>query len=267
MKDHQEIRKTPSLPSVPRALEVLGHVATSQNGLTLTQLTRVLGFPRSTMYCLLLTLERSGYIQRTSGRGQYLCGPKLLELSGKTLAGSSLRGLAMPMLRSLMQRTKLVTHMAVLDGDQVRIIAQLAPAEERLMTSLGQHMDLHCTALGKAIAAYLPESQVAAIMGRRVLAPHNERTITSHRRLWEELATARQRGFAVDDEEDTVGYRCIGAPVFDAAHTPLAAISLLGTTTQVTWESASSLANELTHAADRISACFQGKQDQPKLSI
>lgn len=254
MKEPEVNRKTPSLPSVPRALQVLEHVAISQNGLTLTQLTRVLGFPRSTMYCLLLTLERSGYIQRTSGRGPYLCGPKLLELSGKTLVGSSLRAIAMPMLRSLMQRSGLVTHMAMLDGDQVRIIAQLTPVEEPLRTSLGQHMDLHCTALGKAIAAYLPESQVAAIIARRVLAPHNERTITSHRRLREELATARQRGFAVDDEEDSIGYRCIAAPVLDADHTPLAAISVLGTTLQVTWERASSLAKELTHAADRISA-------------
>jgi DNA-binding IclR family transcriptional regulator len=259
MKDPGANLKTPSLPSVPRALDVLDHVATSQNGLTLTQLTRVLGFPRSTMYCLLLTLERSGYIQRNAGRGPYLCGPRLLELSGKTLAGSSLRGMAMPSLRSLMQRTRLATHMATLDGDQVRIIAQLAPVESRLVTSLGQYMDLHCTALGKAIAAFLPESQVDAIISRRALVAHNERTISSHRRFFEELALTRQRGFAVDDEEDAIGYRCMAAPVLDHSRMPLAAVSVLGTTTQITIESFPALGSDLKHAAERISASLLGK--------
>lgn len=259
MKDFGTQLKTPSLPSVPRALDVLDHVAASHHGLTLTQLTRILGFPRSTLYCLLLTLERSGYVQRPSGRGPYLCGPRLLELSGKTLAGSSLRGIATPGLRSLMQRTKLATHMATLDGDQVRIIAQLAPVEERLITSVGQCLDLHCTALGKAIAAYLPETRVGAIISRRTLVAHNERTISTHRRLLEELATTRQRGFALDDEEDAIGYRCMGAAVLDESQLPLAAVSVAGTTSQITPDRYKALAGELRHAAELISASIHGK--------
>jgi len=249
--------KTPSLPSVPRALDVLGHIAASQNGLTLVQLTRALGVPRSTMHCLLLTLERSGYLQRSTARGAYLCGPKLLELSGMALAGSSLRNIAMPALRSLMQRTRLVTHMAVLDLDQVRIIAQLAPAEARLVTSIGQHLEIHCTALGKAIAANLPEPQVAAMISRRAPMPHNEKTIVSTRRFWDELAATRQRGYAIDDEEDAIGYRCLGAAVLDSGHMPVAAISLMGSTQQIPIDSGSPLALELMHAAERISSSIQ----------
>jgi len=81
-------RKTPSLPSVPRALEVLERIASSRNGLNLTQLTRTLGFPRSTLHCLLLTLERAGYLQRTADQGRYQCGARLIELSGKALSAS-----------------------------------------------------------------------------------------------------------------------------------------------------------------------------------
>jgi DNA-binding IclR family transcriptional regulator len=237
-------RKTPSLPSVYRSLEVLNHIATSYHGLTLGQLTRALGFPRSTTHCLLLTLERLGYVRRSSPRGPYLCGPKLLELSSKALAGSSLREAGLPVLRSLMQRTRLVTHMAMLDRLQVRIIAQLAPVEARLMTSVGQRLDLHCTALGKAIAAYLPEERVAEMIGGLTLLPHNENTIVSHRRLSAELAATRQRGYAIDDEEDAIGYRCLGAPVFDSSHMPVAAISVFGSSTEISSETAPALAGE-----------------------
>jgi len=250
-------RKTPSLPSVHRALAVLDHIAASYHGLTLGQLTRTLGFPRSTTHCLLLTLERLGYVQRSTPRGPYLCGPKLLELSSKTLAGSSLREAAMPVLSGLMQRTRLVTHMAMLDRSQVRIIAQVAPVEARVMTSLGQRLDLHCTALGKAIVAYLPEERVAEMLGGMTLLPHNENTIVSHRRLWAELASTRQRGWAIDDEEDAIGYRCLGAPVFDAARVPVAAISVFGSTVEISSESAPALAAELVGAADRISRAIR----------
>jgi DNA-binding IclR family transcriptional regulator len=257
MKVSADTRKTPSLPSVHRALEVLNHIAASYHGLTLGQLTRALGFPRSTTHCLLLTLERLGFVERSTPRGPYVCGPNLLELASKTLAGSSLREAGMPVLRSLMQRTRLVTHMAMLDRLQVRIIAQLAPVEARLMTSVGQRLDLHCTALGKAIAAYLPEARVAEMIGGLTLLPHNENTIVSHRRLCAELAATRQRGWAIDDEEDAIGYRCLGAPVFGAEHVPVAAISVFGSTVEISSESAPALAAELTAAADRISRAIR----------
>jgi DNA-binding IclR family transcriptional regulator len=244
--------KTPSLPSVPRALEVLEYIAASSNGLKLTQLTRVLGYPRSTVHCLLLTLERAGYIQRTTTRGPYFCGTRLLELSGKALAGSSLREVAMPALRTLMQRTRLAVHVAVLERDQVTIIAQLAPSGSRLMTSLGQRLEVHCTALGKAIAAYLPEERLAEILSARALTPHNERTIVSPRRFSEELTATRQRGYAVDDEEDAIGYRCVAAPILDSAGMPAAAVSVMGSTLQISTENASVLASEIVRAAARI---------------
>lgn len=258
MSESNDGLKTPSLPSVPRALDILHHVASSHNGLTLSQLTRCLGVPRSTMHCLLLTLEREGYVRRGAARGPYRSGPKLLDLSGKALAGSSLRTIGMPWLRSLMQRTGLTAHLAVLDRDQVTIIAQVAPAGLRLMTFLGQRLELHCTALGKAIAAYLPDAQLSAMLGGRALLPHNDKTVCSQRRFLAELAATRERGYAIDDEEDAIGYRCLGACVLDSARTPIAALSLFGTSQEIQMENAAALAAELRRTAERIAASFEG---------
>jgi IclR family acetate operon transcriptional repressor len=110
------------------------------------------------------------------------------------------------------------------------------------------------------MAAFLPESQVSAMIGRNAPLPHNEKTIVSSRRFWEELAATRQRGYAIDDEEHAIGYRCLGAAVLDAGHLPVAAISLMGSTSQISFESCASLATELTRAADRISAAVQGSR-------
>jgi DNA-binding IclR family transcriptional regulator len=245
--------KTPSLPSVPRALEVLERIAASQNGLALTQVTRLLGYPRSTVHCLLLTLERSGYIQRTSARGPYLCGSRLLTLSSKVLVGATLRQAAMPILRSLLHRTHLTVHLAMLERDQVTVIAQLASPGSGVMTSIGSRLEIHCTALGKAIAAYLPPMGLSTIMQGRTLTPHNEKTIVSLRKFNTELATTRQRGYAVDDEEDAIGYRCVAAPVLDAGNMPAAAVSVVGSTCEIADENVASLASELIKTAGEIS--------------
>jgi DNA-binding IclR family transcriptional regulator len=158
-----------------------------------------------------------------------VCGSRLLELSGKALAGSSLREIAMPTLRQLMQRTRLPVHVALLEREQVTIIAQIAPPGTRLLTSLGQRFEVHCTALGKAIAAYLPEARLTEILRARALTPHNERTIISPKKFADELALSKQRGYAVDDEEDAIGYRCLAAPILDAGGAPVAAVSVMGT--------------------------------------
>jgi len=123
---------------------------------------------------------------------------------------------------------------------------------------LGQRLELHCTALGKAIAANLPKAQLSAILTGRALLPHNEKTVTSHRRFLAELDATRERGYAIDDEEDAIGYRCLGAAILDSCRTPIAAISLFGTILEISAENAAALAAQLRRTAERIAASFEG---------
>src|SRR5581483_8805423 len=105
------------------------------------------------------------------------------------------------------------------------------------------------TGLGKALIAHLPEERLNDLLRARGLPRHNENTIASAKRLKEDLALAVKRGYAIDDEEDEIGLRCIGVPVFDHTGGVVAAISVAGTTAQVTSENVSDLARKLNETA------------------
>jgi len=114
-------------------------------------------------------------------------------------------------------------------------------------------MDWHCTALGKAIAAFGPAERIQTLIKAHSLARHNENTIVSTRRLVNELVLTQERGYAVDDEENIVGIRCLAVPVLGPGCEPLAAISVMGTTGEISDETWPKLVKALTAAAGRIS--------------
>lgn len=251
--------KTPSLPAVERTLLVLEEIARSEGGLSLAQLGSKLRVPRSSLYCLLVTLERSGHLRRLPAGGRFVLGPRLFTFASAALTSRALMPqVAAPLMRSLAQRVGLTSHLALLDHDQVVLVAQQSPGPPDLLaTWRGQRLDCHCTALGKALIAYLPAETLARITGAHGLPRHNENTIVSISKLRSQLAEIRRRGYSVDDEEDELGTRCLGAPVFDASGAVVAAISIAGTVDQFCGERLSGYAGKLIRAASEISATLK----------
>ncbi len=246
--------KTPSLPAVERAVAVLEEIAHSRSGMSLTELTQRLKLPRSSMHCLLVTLERCGYLQRNSARGRYHFGAKIFSLTNLALGGIGLREVANPFLRALVRRTGLTAHMAILAHDQAVLIEQVTPAGvSRVATWLGKSLEVHCSALGKALIAWLPEEDLKRIIRDHGLPRLNDNTIASPRKLLEELARTRKNGYSIDDEEADIGTRCLGAPVFNSDGRVVTAISLMGTTEQVIPENLAVFCAELKRTADALS--------------
>jgi DNA-binding IclR family transcriptional regulator len=245
-------QKTESVPALSRGLSILESLSRSKNGLTLTQLRMQLGLPKSSVHCLLLTFERHGYLYRDERSGRYRLGLRLCDLATAALGGQPLRDQAVPYLRQLRELTQLTCHMAVLEQDEVVVIDKCERVGSHVNSWIGKRMDIHCTALGKSLAAHLPDGQVDALVRRRGMLRYNDNTIASIRRLKEELDRVRHQGFAVDDEEEEIGIRCIAVPILDEEHRPLAAISLSGTVTQISSISADSLIAALSNTAAAI---------------
>ena len=251
--------KTASPPSVDRAFTILEEVAQSHRGLRLREIANKLGAPRSSTHSLLVALERRGYLQRNESSGRYRFGPKVFTLANAGLKGMALREISYPILAGLMRQTGLTIHMAIMDREHAVLIEQIVPPPELApMTWPGERLELHCTALGKALAAFGPEEQWDRFVSKRALPRHNENTICSRKKLLDELAITRKRGYAFDDEEVDLGVRCLGVPVFGAANEAVAAISVCGTCVEVHSGNAEELVKLLNAAATQIHRALGG---------
>lgn len=225
--------KTKSVPAIEKAMIILEELASSQNGLSVSELTRNLSLPKSSTYGLLLTLERLGYLHRNESTGRYMFGMKIFTLANMAMNGLNLRKIASPYIRNLMKKTGLTVHMAIQEQNEAVIIEKVeSPYTPRVETWVGKRMGIHCTAAGKALISDWSEEDIDRLI-RHGLPRYNENTIVSPKKLKEELAQVRKEGFSVDAEEETIGSRCIGAPIYNQIGRVVAAISLVGYKQQI----------------------------------
>jgi DNA-binding IclR family transcriptional regulator len=242
------------VPSVERALAVLEILAESKRGFSISEMARRLGVPKSSIHLILTTLERRGYLVKNPQSRRYFVGLKLVSLAYLALDGFEVRERAVPFLLSLAAKTGLGVHMAVLEGNEAVLIERIeSPGLVKLNTWVGQRMHVNCTALGKALVAFLPEEEFKRTVQAKRLIKHNQNTISSMVKFREELTRVRAAGYAVDDEEEEVGVRCVGAPVFDHLDRVVAALSVAGTTTQIPGNRIEELARLVQDTGTRIS--------------
>ncbi len=255
-------QRTNSVPAVERALAILELLGRSRHGLTLSQVTRYLGLPKSSTHSLLLTFERCGYLHRHPQSGRYRLGLRVCELANMAVNGIGLRDQAAIVLQHLSTRTGLTVHMAILENGEVVLIEKIEPSAcaARVATWIGKRLSLYCTALGKVFASYLSETRLDELISRQGLVRYNDNTIVSKRKLKQDLALTRQRGYALDDEEEEIGIRCIGAPILSAAGEAIAAVSVVGTTAQVDGGNREQLVTEVRSAARAISELLQNNE-------
>jgi IclR family transcriptional regulator, KDG regulon repressor len=243
-----------SVPSVDRALAILELLAESQRGYSLSEISRKLGLPKSSIHLLITTLEGKGYLHKNESTGKYRFGLKLITLSRRAIDNLSLREEARPFLKALMLKTSLTVHMAVLEqGDAVIVEKVEAPGMLRLATSVGGRLGINSSAVGKALLAFLPEQEIARQVEGKRLAKHNDNTIAAPSRMRRELEKIKALGYAFEDEEGEIGFRCLGAPIFDHSNNVVAALSVAGTTSQIPHERADHLGRTVRAVANEIS--------------
>ena len=220
--------------AVERALTILESIAHAPEGLSNAEISRKLQIPKSSASYILRTLETQGYLNRDANSGKYRVGLKILSLSRGALSGIDVREVALPIMRHLVEKTGLTCHLAILDGPEAVYIEKVEPPGFiRMDTWVGRRMRVHATSVGKSLVAYVPQDRLEKIVAERAMEKRTPKTITTLPRLLKELEKVRTQGYAVDDEENNLGARCVGAPVFNQQGAIEASVGLSGTTNQV----------------------------------
>ena len=240
--------------AVERALEILETTAQRREGLTNSEISRKLGIPKSSASYILRTLVHRGYLRRDAESGRYRLGLKILSLGRDAREGLDIPDVALPYMRALVERAQMTAHLAVLDqGEAVYVEKVEAPGFFKVNTWVGRRMHVHSTSVGKALVAWLPKPEVEELLRARGLKKRTPKTITGMARFLAELDKVRAQGYAVDDEENSLGARCVAAPIFDALGGVSAALGLSGTLTQINEENMPRIVDALKEAARRIS--------------
>ena len=241
--------------SVSRALDIIALVGMKKGGLGVTEIANQIDINKSSVFRTLSTLVQYGYIEQDSDTGKYKLGYKFLDISSKLLESIDLRTEAKPFLQELENKTNEVIHLVVYDQGEVVYIEKLEGNETlRTHSKVGKRAPMHCTSVGKAILAHLPEKDVLVIMERKGMPFHTAHTITEIEALLEELKQVRNRGYSLDLEENEYGITCIAAPVFDHLGNVVAAVSISGPTTRMTEERLNQLGTVMIETSQQLSS-------------
>ena len=233
---------------------MLEAVSQEAEGLSNAEISRKLEIPKSSASYILRTLETQGYLNRNPETGKYRVGLKVLSLSRGALTGIDVREVALPIMRHLMEKTNLTCHLAILDGPDAVYIEKVEPQGFiKMDTWVGRRMRVHATSVGKSLVAHIPQERLETIISERGMEKRTPKTITSLARLLKDLEKVREHGYAVDDEENNIGARCVGAPIFNQDGSIEAAIGLSGTINQVNPHTMPRILEHLKDAARHVS--------------
>ncbi|PRY58240.1 IclR family transcriptional regulator [Knoellia remsis] len=224
----------------------------------LSDIARHTGLPVSTVHRILQELVTAGWAREEEGR-TYVLGARLLSLPSRTTGSEDLARLARPQLRRLCEESGRTVHFAMLDGDQLVYVDKLEGTRAYAMRSrIGMTLPLHCTAIGKAVLAQLPDAEVRQVARRAGLPPLTPRTMTDATVLLRHLAKVRTRSFAVDDEENEPHTRCVGAAVVNHRGEPIGGVSVSSLAFDVTGAEVEELGSMVARTAAAISTAIGG---------
>lgn len=245
-----------AVQSLQRAFELLEHLSGSPDGMPLTALAAACGMHKSTVHRLLSSLIGLGYVKQDEAGGRYRLTLKLFELSGRVVDGMDVMQLAKAPLEHLRDLTQEAVHLVVREGTDIVYLhkADSKNSSIRMFSRLGMRRPLYCTAVGKSILATMSDDEVQSIWARSDIRAYTQHTITTIEALMAELAKVRAVGYALDNEENELGVRCIGAAVRDYTGRGRAALSISAPITRMSDKRVLMLAPDILQASAEISA-------------
>ena len=238
MSPSQNLKPTNLVQTIERASSILDILGQSSQGISIRELSAKLKLPKGTTHRLLSSLSYFGYVRQDPKTKDYFLGLKFVELGQILLSQLDLRKEAEPFLRDLAERTKETIHLVILDRNEIVYIDKVEtdqnPSGLKMASRIGLRNPAHSSAVGKMILANFSEEELQSFFKEKSLLRRTENTITDPIQLREHLKSVRKQGYAVDDEENEKGIRCVAAPIYNETGKTVAAISITAPAFRVT---------------------------------
>jgi IclR family pca regulon transcriptional regulator len=214
--------------ALAKGLAVLAAFDPERPMMAVAELAERAGLNRASAYRIVSLLEEFGFLQRLDqdGRRTYRPGIRVLTLGRAALESLELPSIALPYLQALWQECGQTVNLACLDDTHTLILVRLKTTDiVNIQLFVGSRLPAHCTSVGKAILAWLPEEELRSLIGRLDFGKLTEHTVQGSDQLRRQLEEVRHRGIAVSDQELAIGLRAVAAPVFSGSRV-VAAINI-----------------------------------------
>lgn len=240
--------------SVDRSLSILEVLSDYEDGLGITEISEKVNLHKSTVHRLLSTLIQKGYVKQDEDTNKYRLTLKLFELGSKNIGKMDIVNVVKPYLKELMKITNETVHLVVRDGNEIVYVDKVESENTiRMYSRIGKRNPLYCTAVGKAMLSYMEDEKIEQIWNESKIESLTKNTITSLEQFKEHLRLVRKNRYAVDEQENEIGIRCLGAAVLNYRGEVCGAISISGSILSLTENKVEEFARILIEYTDKIS--------------
>ena len=234
-------------------------LAKNDRGMSLSDVARETGLPVSTTHRLLSTLQREDFVRYEAERSIWTIGVQSFIVGNAFLRSRELTSIARPLMRELMEKSGETVNLAIEEHGEAIYIAQVECREMmRAITWPGGRAALHASGVGKVLLAAMSDEEIEKIITQHGLPKATEQTIVSPAKLHAEISRIRGCGYAIDEEENAIGLRCVASAIFDENGRPVAALSLSGPSVRVTPDLLPELGEAVKETAARITEGLGG---------
>lgn len=213
--------------TLARGMELLELLAKSAQGLELSQIARILNLPKSSAYNLLQTLVRLEYVVYSRENARYTLGLRMFEVGSSAVNRIDIGMLIRRYMNEINAQINETMHLGQLAGADVLYIDKIESTRSiRMSSHVGVRMPLYCTAMGKAILAELPDTELERLYPHEVLKPYAAHTVPTRTALRHQLERVRTTGYALECEENNDNVGCVGVAIRDRENRPAYALSV-----------------------------------------
>jgi IclR family KDG regulon transcriptional repressor len=247
----------PSLEKIHAILELLRE--NSRQGLTNKEISRALKLPPSTCYRILAALKRHDYVYQRKPDLRYFLGFAHLRFAESVLEGTDEAAVCLPYLEELHRRTEETTFFARFNGTICIAMVMCGHINTRISVGRGEIMPLYCSAVGKAVLAFLPEKTRKNLLESLEPVPHTSYTIVDKERLAAELVSVNACGVGYCLQEFHNGINALGTPIFGRMDQVVGALGLVGTSVDLDNEQLAEYAQLFLEASSDVTAVLGGR--------